>query len=93
MATSILEKEIEQLEQESKIINQKARANYLEQVSDIKERVKQIGEEASTKAKQIVDRVGEYINENPQKSALIGLGIGVGLGIILGLLIRKRKNE
>lgn len=93
MATSALEKEIAQLELESKIINQKARANYLEQVSDIKERVKQIGDEASQKAKQVVDRVGEYINQNPQKAALIGLGIGVGLGLVLGLLVRRRKND
>lgn len=93
MSASILEKEIEQLEQESKIINQKARANYLEQVSDIKERVKQIGDEASVKAKQIVDRVGAYINENPQKSALIGLGLGIGLGVVLGLLVRRKKSE
>lgn len=93
MATSTLEKEIEQLEQESKIINQKARANYLEQVSDIKERMKQFGDEAGEKAKQVVDKVGEYINQNPQKATLIGLGIGLGLGLALGLLLRRRKQD
>ncbi|MDX1961286.1 MAG: hypothetical protein SFU98_22145 [Leptospiraceae bacterium] len=90
---STLEKQIEELKLESKNINKRARENYLEQVSDFSERIKQFGDDAGTKAKQVVDKVGEYITENPQKSALIGLGVGVGLGLLLGALLSRRKND
>lgn len=93
MAQSKLADEIHHLEMESKIINKKAREHYLEQVSDFKEKIKQISDEAGTKAKQVVDRVGEYINENPQKATLIGVGVGLGLGVLLGVLLKKGKQE
>lgn len=91
--SSRLEKEIHELEQESKRINKRARDNYLEQVSDIKERIKQLGDDAGQRARQVVDKAGEYISENPQKSALIGIGIGVGIGFILGYLLRRSKDD
>lgn len=93
MAQSKLAEEIYHLEVESKIINKKARENYLEQVSDFKEKIKQIGDEAGSKAKQVVDRVGDYIDKNPQKATLIGVGLGIGLGVALGLLLRKGKQD
>ncbi len=93
MAVSKLAEEIQHLELESKNITKKARENYLEQVSDFKEKMKQIGDEAGQKAKQVVDRVGEYINENPQKAALIGLGVGIGLGVLLGVLLKRGKED
>ena len=91
--SSKLEKEIHELEKESKRINKRARDNYLEQVSDIKERIKQISDDAGQRARQVVDKAGEYITENPQKSALIGMGIGLGIGVILGYLLRRTKDE
>jgi ElaB protein len=93
MAVSKLAEEIQHLELESKNITKKARENYLEQISDFKEKMKQIGDEAGQKAKQVVDRVGEYINENPQKAALIGLGVGIGLGVLLGVLLKRGKED
>jgi len=93
MAVSKLAEEIQHLELESKNITKKARENYLEQVSDFKEKMKQIGDEAGQKAKQVVDRVGEYINENPQKAALIGLGVGIGLGVLLGVLLKRGRED
>jgi ElaB protein len=91
--SSKLESEIRQLEVESKNISKRAREHYLEQVSDFKEKIKQIGDDAGIKAKQVIDQAGEYISQNPQKSALIGLGIGLGAGILLGLLSRRSKHE
>jgi|LauGreSBDMM110SN_4_FD.fasta_scaffold151851_2 ElaB protein len=91
--SSKLESEIRQLEVESKNISKRAREQYLEQVSDFKEKIKQIGDDAGIKAKQVIDQAGEYISQNPQKSALIGLGIGLGAGILLGLLSRRSKHE
>lgn len=82
--------EIKKSKSNSKIIEERAREKYLEQVSDIKERIKQIGGEAGEKAKQIIDNTGEYIKENPQKSALIGLSVGIGIGVLIGLLIRRK---
>ncbi len=91
--SSKLESEIRQLEVESKNINKRAREHYLEQVSDFKEKIKQFGDDAGSKAKQVIDQAGEYITENPQKSALIGLGIGLGVGILIGFLSRRSKDE
>jgi len=65
----------------------------LEQVSDFKEKIKQMGDEAGQKARQVVDRAGDYITENPQKSALIGLGIGLGLGVLVGYLLRRSSDD
>jgi ElaB protein len=93
MTESKLAEEIKHLKSESKNINKRAREHYLEQVSDFSEKIKQIGDNASTKAKQVIDKVGEYVTENPQKSALIGIGIGLGLGLLLGLLIQKNNKE
>ncbi|NBU96932.1 MAG: hypothetical protein EBS19_01760 [Spirochaetia bacterium] len=62
-----LESELKELEAESKNINKRAREHYLEQVSDISEKIKQIGDNAGTKAKQVIDEAGEYISNNPQK--------------------------
>ncbi|HNF28381.1 MAG TPA: hypothetical protein PKV80_28210, partial [Leptospiraceae bacterium] len=76
MHNSNLAEEIRLLEAESVNIKKRARENYLEQVSDISEKIKQIGDDAQVKAKEVLDRVGEYITENPQKSALIGIGVG-----------------
>jgi ElaB protein len=88
-----LESELKQLEAESKNINKRAREHYLEQVSDISEKIKQIGDNAGTKAKQVIDEAGEYISNNPQKSTLIGLGIGLGLGVLLGVLLRRNRED
>lgn len=82
--------EIESRKHQAKLIKDRAREKYLEQVSDLKERIKQFGGEAGEKAKQVIDNAGEYIKENPQKSALIGLSVGVGLGILIGMLIRRK---
>lgn len=89
--TENLVDEIKTLKEESKKINSKAREHYLEQVSDLSEKIKQLGGEAGTKAKQVLDKASEYIDQNPQKSALIGLGVGVGLGLLVGLMIRNKK--
>ncbi len=82
--------EVKTRQHEAKLIKDRAREKYLEQVSDLKERIKQFGGEAGEKAKQVIDSAGEYIKENPQKSALIGLSVGVGLGVIIGMLIRRK---
>lgn len=85
-----IKSEIEARKHERKLVNERAREKYLEHVSDIKERIKQFGGEAGEKAKQIIDNAGEYIKENPQKSALIGLSVGVGIGVLIGMLIRRK---
>ena len=82
--------ELKRLKLESKNINKRARVNYLEQVSDISEKLKHYGSEASTKAKEVIDNVGEYIKENPQKATLFGLGVGLGLGVVIGMLIKRK---
>ena len=79
------------LSKESENIKKRARENYLEQVSDISEKIKHFGDEAGVKAKQVIDNVGEYITKNPQKATLIGIGIGVGVGVIVGLLARRKE--
>jgi ElaB protein len=79
------------LSQESKNIKKRARENYLEQVSDIKEKIKHYGDEAGVKAKEVIDNVGDYISKNPQKATLIGIGLGVGVGLLVGLLVRRKE--
>ncbi|HRG46518.1 MAG: DUF883 family protein [Leptospiraceae bacterium] len=79
------------LSKESENIKKRARENYLEQVSDISEKIKHFGDEAGVKAKQVIDNVGEYITKNPQKATLIGIGIGVGVGVLVGLLARRKE--
>jgi ElaB protein len=91
-AAEKLEQEFSQLQNEAKNIKKRARENYLEQVSDISEKIKQLGDNAGEKAKQVLDNVGDYITKNPQKASLIGLGVGVGVGLILGLLIKSKKD-
>jgi len=91
--SSKLNSEIQELEIESKRINKRARENYLEQVSDISEKIKQISGEAGEKAKQVIDQAGDYISKNPQRSALIGLGVGLGIGVLLGYLLKKGRDE
>ncbi len=85
-----IESENKNMKLESQKITQRAREQYLEQVSDISEKLKQVGNDAGTKAKQVIDKVGEYINKNPQKSALIGLGAGLAVGITIALLSRRK---
>lgn len=82
--------EFKTLSQESKNIKKRAREHYLEQVSDISEKIKHIGDEASIKAKEVIDNVGEYITKNPQKATLIGVSVGIGVGLLLGLLVRRK---
>jgi ElaB protein len=91
-SASNLESEIKKLEIESKKILQRARENYLEQVPDISEKIKKMSDDAKVKTREVIDKVGDYITANPQKSALIGLGIGVGLGILIGSLTKRRKD-
>ncbi|MBP7281073.1 MAG: hypothetical protein KBA66_05820 [Leptospiraceae bacterium] len=86
-----LKTEFKLLSQESENIKKRARENYLEQVSDISEKIKHFGDEAGVKAKQVIDNVGEYITKNPQKATLIGVGVGVGLGVLVGLLVRRKE--
>ncbi|EMG11224.1 hypothetical protein LEP1GSC151_5524 [Leptospira interrogans serovar Grippotyphosa str. LT2186] len=62
----------------------------MEHVSDFKEKIKQISGDTSERAKQIIDETGAYIKENPQKAALIGLGVGLGIGLLVGMLIRRK---
>lgn len=87
-----IEAEFNSLTEEAKNIKKRARENYLEQVSDISEKIKLLGDNAGEKAKQVIDNMGEYISKNPQKATLIGLGLGVGVGLILGLLIKSNKE-
>ena len=93
MESSKIESEFKQLELESKKITQRARVNYLEQVPDISEKIEKFRDDAKDKTKEVLDKVAEYITENPQKSAIIGLGIGLGLGVFLGSLTRRRKED
>lgn len=53
----------------------------------MKERVSVYGEGAN----EFIDAVGQYIKENPQRSAMIAASAGVGVGLVLGLLIRGRR--
>lgn len=53
----------------------------------MKERVAVYGEGAH----EFIDAVGQYIKENPQRSAIIAASAGLGAGLILGLLIRGKR--
>ncbi|EKO15213.1 DUF883 family protein [Leptospira kirschneri] len=88
--TEDFNEEVESLKDKAKKITGKAREEYLEHVSDFKEKIKQISGDTSERAKQIIDETGAYIKENPQKAALIGLGVGLGIGLLVGMLIRRK---
>ncbi len=42
-------------------------------------------------AEELIDSLGAYIKENPQRSAVIAAGVGIGMGVIVGLLLRNRN--
>ena len=44
-------------------------------------------------AKELLDSVGLYIKENPQRSAMIAILTGLGLGLILGRLTKRGRND
>ena len=50
---------------------------------------KLLGGEASVRAKELVEHVDEYIEENPKKAALWGFGIGVGVGLVISAILRR----
>ncbi|XDD56089.1 hypothetical protein AB3N62_18550 [Leptospira sp. WS4.C2] len=82
--------EIKLYEKKAKEIEQRAKEKYMEQVSDIKQKLGKASEEASIKAKEVIDTVGTYVKENPQKAAVIGFGVGLGLGLALGWFFKKK---
>lgn len=82
--------EIKLYEKKAKEIEQRAKEKYMEQVSDIKQKLGKASEEASIKAKEVIDTVGTYVKENPQKAAVIGFGVGLGLGLALGWVFKKK---
>ncbi|NCN09468.1 MAG: DUF883 family protein [Leptospira sp.] len=84
-----LEQEIKNYKNKAKELTGKAREKYLENVNDIKEMAKLVGGEVSVRSKELVDHLDEYIEENPKKAALWGVGIGVGVGIIISSLFRR----
>ncbi|EOQ87098.1 PF05957 family protein [Leptospira yanagawae serovar Saopaulo str. Sao Paulo = ATCC 700523] len=82
--------EIKLYEKKAKEIEQRAKEKYMEQVSDIKQKLGKASEEASIRAKEVIDNVGNYVKENPQKAAVIGFGVGLGLGLALGWFFKKK---
>jgi ElaB protein len=76
--------------QKAKEINRRAREKYLEQITDVKEKLKLVSDDAGTKAKDAIDKMSIYATENPQKAALITLGVGFGLGLLVGSFLRRR---
>ncbi|PJE02782.1 MAG: hypothetical protein CK427_06910 [Leptospira sp.] len=84
-----LEQEIKNYKSKAKELTNKAREKYLENINDIKEMAKLVGGEASVRAKELIDHVDEFIEENPKKAALWGFGIGVGVGVILTSLLKR----
>lgn len=82
--------EIKLYEKKAKEIEQRAKEKYMEQVSDIKQKLGKASEEASIRAKEVIDNVGSYVKENPQKAAVIGFGVGLGLGLALGWFFKKK---
>jgi len=82
--------EIRLYEKKAQEINQLAQEKYMEQVSDIKQKLGKVSEEATIRAKEVIDNVGTYIKENPQKAAVMGFGVGLGLGFALGWIFKKR---
>ncbi len=85
-----LREEIKTYEKKAKEIEARAKEKYMEQVSDIKQKFGKVGEEATLKAREVIDNVGNYVKENPQKAAIIGFSAGLGLGLALGWLFKKR---
>lgn len=88
---SIQQEQIHYKEKSKEIAN-KAREKYLEQVSDFKERVKYMSGEATEKAKEVIDTVGTYVKENPQKASVIAIVLGVFIGFVLSLFFRRSKD-
>ncbi|EMY59695.1 hypothetical protein [Leptospira terpstrae] len=82
--------EIKLYEKKAKEIEQRAKEKYMEQVSDIKQKLGKASEEASIKAKEVIDTVGTYVKDNPQKAAVIGFSVGLGLGLALGWFFKKK---
>ncbi|MGE8722962.1 hypothetical protein ACO2KH_16240 [Leptospira terpstrae] len=82
--------EIKLYEKKAKEIEQRAKEKYMEQVSDIKQKLGKASEEASIKAKEVIDTVGTYVKDNPQKAAVIGFSVGLGLGLTLGWFFKKK---
>ena len=87
--TTSLEQEIKNYKNKAKELKDKAREKYLENVNDVRDMARMIGGEASVRAKELVDHVEEYVEENPKKAVLWGVGLGVGVGIILTALLRR----
>ncbi|BDA80696.1 hypothetical protein LPTSP3_g36260 [Leptospira kobayashii] len=82
--------EIKLYEKKAKEIERRAKEKYMEQVSDIKQKLGKASEEASIRAKEVIDNVGTYVKENPQKAAVIGFSVGLGLGLALGWFFKKK---
>lgn len=82
--------EIKLYEKKAKEIERRAKEKYMEQVSDIKQKLGKASEEATIRAKEVIDTVGNYVKENPQKAAVMGFGLGLGLGLALGWFFKKK---
>ncbi|TGL61875.1 DUF883 family protein [Leptospira ognonensis] len=82
--------EVKSYEKKAKEIERIAREKYMEQVSDIKQKFGKVSEDATLKAKEVIDNVGNYVKENPQKAAVIGFGVGLGLGLALGWFFKRK---
>jgi len=82
--------EIKMYEKKAKEIESVAKEKYMEQVSDIKQKLGKVSEEAGLRAKEVIDTVGTYVKENPQKAAVVGFSLGLGIGIALGWMFKRR---
>lgn len=82
--------EIKMYEKKAKEIESIAKEKYMEQVSDIKQKLGKVSEEAGLRAKEVIDTVGTYVKENPQKAAVVGFSLGLGIGIALGWMFKRR---
>ncbi|MCZ8155600.1 MAG: hypothetical protein O9264_05750 [Leptospira sp.] len=82
--------EIKLYEKKAKEIERIAKEKYMEQVSDIKQKFGKVSEDATLKAKEVIDTVGTYVKENPQKAAVIGFGVGLGLGMAIGWFFKRK---
>lgn len=63
------------------------RARAGEEWSNVRERLSPYGEGAE----ELIDSVGRYVKENPQRSVMIAGAAGLGLGVLVGLLLRGRR--